>query len=162
MFTFHDLPLPLRGGRTERQTVALVDDTEFHREVSDQAIDRAYQERHRTRVYEGLDARSDGWYSLTAVHLARLARCRVACSMYESNSGDATIGAHVDEWLGVIVQMRGAKSWTLWPRADGDPEHVTTEAGDVLLLPRGVKHEVGTPNYSVHLVFALITGELLG
>ncbi|UJV42756.1 cupin domain-containing protein [Streptomyces sp. AMCC400023] len=156
------LPLPLKGERSETQTVALVDDAEFHREVSNDAIDAAYQERRRTRVYEGMDARSDGWYSVTALQLARLARCRVACSMYESNSGDRNIGAHVDQWLGAIVQMRGAKSWTLWPSADGEPQEIITRAGDVLLIPRDVKHEVSTPDYSVHLVFAFMTGQPIG
>jgi len=156
------LPLPLIGERSEVQTVALVDDAEFHREVSDDAIEAAYQERRRTRVYEGMDARSDGWYSVTALQLARLARCRVACSMYESNSGDRNIGAHVDEWLGAIVQMRGAKSWTLWPSADSGPQQIITRPGDILVIPRDIMHEVTTPDYSVHLVFAFMTGHLIG
>lgn len=155
-----DMSLPLAGQRSSEQTVALVDEAEeFHREVTDDAIVTAYQERRRTRIYEGMDVRSDGWYSVTAIQLARLARCRVVCSMYESSSGDRTMGAHVDDWLGAIVQMRGAKSWTLWPRAGGDPREVLTQAGDVLLLPRNVQHAVSTPDYSVHLVFAFVTGE---
>lgn len=160
--SLRDMPLPLGGDRAAEQVVTLVDDMEFHREVEESAIKEAYRERRRTRVYEGLDARSDGWYSVTALHLARIARCRVVCSMYESNSNDRSIGAHIDEWFGTIVQMRGAKSWTLWPSADGEPEQITTRAGDVLLLPRGVKHEVSTPDYSVHLVFAFMTDQPIG
>ncbi|WP_301182990.1 JmjC domain-containing protein [Rhodococcus ruber] len=106
-----------------------------------------------------MDAASDGWFSLVAVQLTRLARCRVVCSMYESNVGDHNLGAHVDEWLGVIVQMRGEKQWTLWPRTDGEPSEVLMQTGDVLLLPRNVEHAVTTPEYSVHLVFAFVTGE---
>ncbi|MEU3458578.1 cupin domain-containing protein [Streptomyces sp. NPDC006733] len=157
--SLHGMPLPLAGQRSTEQTVALVDEAGFHREVANDAIVTAYQERPRTRVYEGMDVRSDGWYSVAAIQLARLARCRVVCSMYESDSGDRNLGAHEDEWLGEIVQMRGAKSWTLWPRAGGDPREVLTQAGDVLLLPRGIEHAVSTPDYSVHLVFAFVTGE---
>jgi len=79
--------------------------------------------------------------------------------MYESDPGDRNLGAHEDEWLGAIVQTCGAKTWTFWPREGGDSQELLTQAGDVLLLPRSIKHAVSTPDYSVHLVFAFLTGE---
>jgi JmjC domain len=155
-----DMPLPLADERKEGQAVALVDGAEFHREVTCDAIARGYEHRRRTRVYEGMDVASDGWYSVVAVQLARLARCRVVCSMYESNAGDRNLGAHVDGWLGAIVQMRGAKKWSIWPDSSRrEPQEFLTEVGDVLLLPRDVEHAVETPDYSAHLVFALLTDE---
>lgn len=154
-----DVPLPLASHRQLGRTVALVDKAGFHRKTGERAIESAYLERRRTRVYEGMDARSDGWFSVTAAHLARLARCRVVCSMYESDSGDQNMGAHIDEWFGAIVQLRGAKRWTIWPGLDSDPEEMLMRAGDVLLLPRGIQHDVSTPDYSVHLVFAFIANE---
>ncbi|MGA5703059.1 hypothetical protein [Peterkaempfera bronchialis] len=149
------MALPLAERRAPSQTVALVDGTEFHRETDEAAVARAYQERRRTRVYESIDALSDGWYSLVVPHLAKLLRVRVICTMYESHAADSSIGAHHDGWYGAIVQMRGAKHWTIWSDADSDPREVLTQAGDVLLLPKGVTHAVDTPDYSVHLVFAI-------
>ncbi|MFE4535814.1 JmjC domain-containing protein [Streptomyces scopuliridis] len=150
-----DLPLPLGDGRSHGQTVALVDGSEFHREVSERAIRDAYEERPRTRVYESISARSDGWFSFATLHFSRLVRCQVVCTMYESNAGDQNLIPHVDQWFGVIVQMRGAKRWRIWPNENSAPQEKVIETGDVLLLPRGVKHEVRTPDYSVHLVFAI-------
>ncbi|WP_413809679.1 hypothetical protein [Streptomyces sp. OE57] len=152
------VPLPLAEQKAAGQTVALVDGMDFHRKVDQDAIDRAYRERQRTRVYESLDVRSDGWFSVVTHRLtALIGRC-VVCTAYESHAGDRNLGAHDDEWLGVITQMWGAKRWLVWPETTGAPEEIVTRAGDVLILPQGVKHEVntpGSPGYSVHLVFAI-------
>ncbi|MFI0942815.1 JmjC domain-containing protein [Streptomyces sp. NPDC021020] len=148
------LPLPTQG-KDPDQPVALVDGFDFHRETDEGAITDAYRARRRTRVYESIHARSDGWFSLVTLHMARLLRQRVVCTMYESRAGDRNLGAHDDEWDGLIVQMRGTKSWRLWPPPHGQPHELLTQAGDVLLLPRGVTHEVDTPDYSVHMVLAV-------
>jgi hypothetical protein len=153
------LPLPAEDRAPDR-TVTLVDGMDFQRETDEVAIVDAYAERQRTRVFENVQSRSDGWFSLVALHLAGLLRQRVACSVYESRAGDSTLGAHDDEWDGVIVQLRGSKSWRLWPEPHGQPRELLTRAGDVLLLPRGMKHEVATPDYSVHLALA-VTDEAL-
>jgi len=147
------LPLPTQE-KDPDQTVALVDGFHFHRETEEAAIADAYRARRRTRVYESIHARSDGWFSLVTLHMARLLRRRIICTMYESQAADRNLGPHDDEWFGVILQLHGAKAWCLWPDT-GAPYTVTTRAGDVLLLPQGVKHQVDTPNYSVHLVFAV-------
>ena len=153
------LPLPLGEKRPSTQTVALVDGTSFQREVNDSAVELAYRRQRRTRVYESIEARSDGWFSVAAVQLARLTRCRVVCTMYESNYGDKAIIPHVDAWYGAIVQMRGTKEWTLWKHKSTESQCTITRQGDVLLLPPSVVHAVGTPRYSVHLVFAIMGGE---
>ncbi|MFJ2175986.1 JmjC domain-containing protein [Streptomyces sp. NPDC087851] len=151
------LPLPLAEHRPVDQTVALADEANFHRETDESRLDIAYRQRPRTRVYESIDVRSDGWYSLVAARMASLTRRRVICTMYESNAADQNIGAHFDLWFGVIIQMRGAKTWKIRKSPRGDTEEIVTRAGDVLLLPPHVQHDVATPEYSVHLVFA-ITG----
>jgi ribosomal protein L16 Arg81 hydroxylase len=89
------------------------------------------------------------------LRLAGLLRQRVIATLYESRAGDLNLGAHDDQWDGVIVQIRGAKTWRLWPETHGQPHELLTRAGDVLLLPQGVTHEVTTPDYSVHLVLAV-------
>ncbi|MEU4896226.1 hypothetical protein AB0B12_26320 [Streptomyces sp. NPDC044780] len=152
------VPLPLAEQKAAGQTVALVDGMDFHRKVDQDAVARAYRKRRRTRVYESLDVRSDGWFSVVTHRLTVLMGRCVVCTAYESHAGDRNLGAHDDEWLGVITQMRGAKRWLVWPETTGAPEEIVTRAGDVLILPQGVKHEVNTPispGYSVHLVFAI-------
>jgi hypothetical protein len=148
------LPIPAED-KHPGQTVALVDEDAFHREVTEEAVAAAYAQRPRTRVFESIHARSDGWYSLVALRLAGLLRRRVIATLYESWAGDLNLGAHDDQWDGVIVQIRGAKTWRLWPQPHGQPRELLTRAGDVLLLPQGVTHEVTTPDYSVHLVLAV-------
>lgn len=149
-------PLPRdRGERGPDQAVTLVDNTNFHREVDESAVAQQYQTRPRTRVMENIDTQSDGWYALVTLHLTRLMCRRVVCSLYESRPHDSTLGPHDDEWDGVIVQVRGAKSWRLWPEICGKPVELVTETGDVLLIPRGLTHEVATPDYSAHLMFAV-------
>lgn len=157
------LPLPVGEAKAPDQTVALIDGPDFERESDMGAVARAYEDRPRTRVYESLDVRSDGWFSLVSLHLAGLLRRRVICTAYESRAGDRNLGAHVDQWLGVIVQMRGAKRWLIWPTADSSPVEVVTQAGDVLVLPQGMTHQVNTPEdpgYSVHFLFA-VTDQLI-
>jgi hypothetical protein len=148
------LPLPTQD-KGHDQTVALVDGFDFHRAVDPAAITDSYCARQRTRVYESIHARSDGWFSLVTLHMARLLRHRVICTLYESQAGDRNLGAHEDEWDGLIVQMSGSKSWRLWPQPHGQPYDLRTRVGDVLLLPRGVTHKVATPDYSVHMVLAV-------
>ncbi|MEV0278569.1 cupin domain-containing protein [Streptomyces sp. NPDC050610] len=152
------LHLPVAEQRSPGQTVALMDRTGIYRDADAATVARAYRQRSRLRVYESIHVQSDGWYSVAALHLARLVRRRVILSMYESHADDHALGKHDDEWDGVIVQMRGAKRWQVWPRADSDPHEVLTRAGDVLLLPRGMPHDVSTPGDpggSVHLTFAI-------
>ncbi|MEV8333872.1 JmjC domain-containing protein [Streptomyces niveus] len=155
------LPLPVED-RPPGQTVALVDNDGFQREMNEEAIAGAYARRPRTRVLESIHSRSDGWYSLVALHLARLLRRRVVCTLYESQAGNDNLGRHHDQWDGLIMQMRGVKTWRLWGEQDTQQplEQLLTRTGDVLLLPRGMSHEVETPDDSVHLVFA-VTGEPL-
>ncbi|MFI0772574.1 hypothetical protein ACH4TQ_48120 [Streptomyces sp. NPDC021218] len=152
------LSLPLGEEKAASQTVALIDGMDFHRQSDKDAVAHAYQERQRTRVYESLNVRSDGWFSTVTLRLTAMRRHQVICTAYESHAGDRNLGAHDDEWLGVITQMRGAKRWLVWPGETGAPEEIVTRVGDVLILPQGVKHEVSTPDspgYSVHLVFAM-------
>ncbi|MGW0056491.1 JmjC domain-containing protein [Nocardia nova] len=149
--------LPLADSRPPRQTVALVDEDRFERSSEDRAIEVAYDSRPRTRVYEGIDSGSDGWFSLVALQLANLARCRVVCTMYESAAGDLSMGAHVDEWFGAIVQMHGCKDWRISAGgAETVAVEIQTKPGDVLLLPQNIEHEVSTPEHSTHIVFAFV------
>ena len=147
------LPLPTGDDRPEKQGVTLMDGGDFQRPTRDTA-ENAYRERPRTRVYEGVSLHSGGWYAFAALQLAHMARCRVVSSIFVSNAGDATIPPHVDAWYGVIVQMHGAKLWTLTPEGATESQNVLTRAGDMLLLPPSVRHAVATPDHSTHMVFA--------
>jgi hypothetical protein len=86
----------------------------------------------------------------------------VTCSVFESQFGDETFGRHRDAWLGAVVQVAGAKDWLLGEcllDGSGVPARaVTTSAGDILLIPKGLPHVASTPpdpGHSVHLAFAI-------
>ena len=151
-------PLPTADAKQGGQTVALADSAGFTRTTSAESAARGYRERPRTRVYESLNVRSDSWLSLATLQLAGLLLRDVVCTAYESAAGDLNLGAHRDVWTGVVVQISGAKRWLIWPAARDSPEEIRMEAGDVMVLPHGMKHEVSTPEdpgHSMHLVFAV-------
>jgi hypothetical protein len=157
------LPLPSDpGARGPAQSVTLVAGDDFQRETDEAATAQQYAAWPRTRVMESIETRSDGWPSLISLRLAGMVRRRVVCALYESRQQDTTMGPHQDHWDGVIVQMRGAKLWRLWTDPSGQPREVLTRAGDVLLIPRGVEHDVSTPDYSAHLAFAITDRPLAG
>jgi len=145
------LPLPQAA---PGQPTALIDAADFQRDADPAALDRAYAELPRTRLLEDAGARSDGWHSLVAIHLATVIGHRVICTLYQSRHGDRRLGAHEDAWHGIILQLRGAKHWITWPH-HREPDQFRTEPGDVLLLPQGLLHDVDTPDHSAHMVFAL-------
>ncbi|MFE9789233.1 JmjC domain-containing protein [Nocardia salmonicida] len=151
--------LPTVDNRPDTQTVALVDGLRFDRHNANTSIDAAYADLPRTLVFESINTRSNGWYSIAAIQLARMARCRVVCTMYQSKIGDLNLGAHVDEWFGAVVQVCGAKEWKISTHMGTSPMRVNTNPGDILLLPPEYEHEVRTRYESTHLVFAFLTEE---
>jgi hypothetical protein len=152
------LGLPIRAGLQATQTIALADhEIELERPGTPEAVATAYAAKRRTRVYEGLHARSVGPWSLAAMLLSHLAWCKVSTTIYESDAADATMGEHLDDWYGIIVQVDGDKVWALRTDPAAEPQHVHLHAGDVLLLPRGVHHDVSTPEGSTHVLFAVQT-----
>jgi hypothetical protein len=155
------LGLPIDGHMGAEQTVALVDGEHFDRSAQGADVAAAYSNHPRTQVYESVGARSGGWFAAVDKLLMRLFRCEVVCSVYVSSAGDATIGMHRDEWYGIIMQLAGSKTWTLLPPS-GVQSEILLEAGDVLLLPRDVRHDIATPDHSVHVAFAILTDEPLG
>lgn len=138
----HGLWLPVGANRPAAQTVALADrGIDLERFTDPGSLSAAYRNRPRTRVYESMDVRSNGPLSLAALLLSSAAGCKVVCTLYESHAGDATMGEHWDDWFGVIVQLDGEKRWLLRVDPSGRRESILMQAGDVLLLPRGVRHE---------------------
>jgi hypothetical protein len=160
------LPLPTGTARPPGQPVALLDEREeFDRHHDGRALKLAYDSRPRTRVYEDINNDTGhAWYSIAARHLGRLANCelQVVCSVFESRHGDQSLGAHWDTWYGAIVHMSGTKMWQtgegLLDGCGQPARQLTTTAGDILLLPKGLPHAVWTPpepGHSVHLTFAI-------
>ncbi|WP_433329897.1 JmjC domain-containing protein [Spirillospora sp. CA-294931] len=159
------LPLPVDHDRPGDAPVALLDEQrKFDRHTDEGVLRQAYKVRRRTRVYEDIGRDTPhAWYSHVAQHLGRLAASdlQVVCSIFQSNCGDAGLAAHWDTWYGAIVQISGAKTWRIGPGLfnNADPlEVLTTTAGDVLLLPKGLPHRVDTPpspGTSLHLTFAI-------
>jgi hypothetical protein len=130
------LPLPAGPGRPAGQPVALLDGgEEFERHCDPAALAAAYATRPRTRVYEHINfAAPAAWYTLAARHLGRLAstELEVTCSLFESAAGDTSLDAHHDTWYAAIVQMDGAKTWTI---------------GDCLLGGTGTAQQVTTASH---------------
>jgi hypothetical protein len=161
------LPLPGAGNLRPGQLAAVPDSTgrSFERHDGSAALKAAYEHRPCTRIYEDIGWGPDGtrWAALAGQHLTRLAGAgpRVTVTVYESAHGDQELGAHRDTWLGVIVQVDGAKAWQAGegvPGLPGGAHQVTMTAGDVLILPKNLPHLVTTPadpGHSVHLSFAI-------
>jgi hypothetical protein len=161
------LPLPSGDALPPGQPVAMLDHTGhgFERYTDPAALRAACQNRPRARVHKDIGWRDDGsWAALAGRHLTRLSDGpRVTVTVYESASGDESSGVHRDAWLGLIVQVTGAKHWSAGEgltRAAPDDyvRQVTMRAGDVLIVPKNLPHRVTTPvdpGHSVHLVFAV-------
>lgn len=133
------LPLPVDAPPRDGQKVALASatgtDAERMVRPDPEQLTAEYQQRPRTRVWESVDGAGADWTALTTVHLSSLLERRVICTLYQSTAGDDSLGPHDDNWWGVITQLRGAKHWRIWDRADDAPSSVVMTAGDVLLLP---------------------------
>jgi Cupin superfamily protein len=162
------LPLPLGDRRPAGQPVALLDprhDAEFERHCDPAALARACAVRPRTQVTEDIGhGQPHTWHALTARHLSRLSASaiHVTCSIFRSQHGDETFGAHGDAWYGAVAQVAGAKHWLIGEAlldGSGTPvPDLTTTAGDILLIPKLLPHLVSTPaspGHSVHLAFAI-------
>jgi uncharacterized RmlC-like cupin family protein len=150
------LPLPIGKNRPTRQTVSLGKAMHFERLSDEAALKNAYDSQPRTKIYESIETRSGGWTAEATRYLMKLAGCDVVCSVYESQAGDKTLGPHKDRWYGAIVQIHGAKEWQLGEDVEREQTTVVAEAGDLLLVPQGLLHDVSTPNYSVHMTVAIL------
>jgi hypothetical protein len=164
------LPLPIGDDQPADQPVALLERVrgeEFERHLSKDALDVAYHQRRRSRVYEDIlhtQEAKGSWYEKVAQHLGRLTQSELAvvCTVYQSNPDEEGLGAHVDHWYGAIVQMDGAKAWkfggnTIDPDVASEHEFIA-QAGGILLVPKGLIHDVSTPRepgYSTHITFAI-------
>jgi hypothetical protein len=160
------LPLLIDASRAPGQADALLDDrAEFDRHAGGWALGVAYASRPRTRVCQHINRDNDeAWYSLAARHLGRMARCerQVVCSVFEARHGDESLGARWDTWYWAVVQMGGAEVWQIGRGLlddGGQPvQEITTTAGDILLLPKGLPLAARTPpepGHSVYLTFAI-------
>ncbi len=146
-------------GRPPDRPVALIDGADFRRETDEDTIEEMYEQEHRTRVFEHI-----GFYGGVLLpviaRLSELTSGKVACSAYQSWTSDPSFGAHVDDWLGVILQVDGEKLWRIWGE-DGVYE-LTTRKGDILAIPKNVKHDVSTPHTpgrSLHITFGFMGGD---
>ncbi|PNE43469.1 hypothetical protein AOB60_00655 [Streptomyces noursei] len=130
--------------------MTLIDGVDFQRVSADDAAVAL----PRTRSYENLHVHVD-WIRLASRSLEVALGRRVTCAAYASQAGDTSLGRHDDDWDGIIVQLEGAKRWRVWTAPEGGPTEIVTRVGDVLVLTRGVPHDVDTPGRSLHLAFAV-------
>ncbi|MFE0190715.1 JmjC domain-containing protein [Streptomyces sp. NPDC058989] len=130
--------------------MTLIDGMDFQRMPTDDAAVAL----RRTRSYENLHIHVD-WIRLASRSLELALGRRVTCAAYASQAGDTSLGPHDDAWDGVIVQLEGAKRWHVWTDRYKGPREIVTRVGDVMVLPRGVPHDVHTPGRSLHLALAV-------
>ena len=141
------------------------DGDEFDRHLDSSALGHAYADRPRPRCTktstETQKAPGTRWRRATsAVSLA--ANCKACARCLDpawATRASAGIG---DAWYGAIGQIDGVKVWEIGESLldpTNHPTHeVTTLAGVVLLLPKGLPHAVRTPRdpgHSVHRAFAI-------
>jgi hypothetical protein len=157
------LPLPLGDSRPADQPVALAHSIAvprpagFERYTGAAALAAAYAAHPRTQILEDIGyGQEEQWWAITAGHLTRLSHSEldVTCAVFSSRPGDENLGPHFDSWYGAVVQVSGVKRWLIGE----DRRTVVMAAGDILLVPKYLLHEVSTPpdpGYSVHLVFEI-------
>lgn len=98
--------------------------------------------------------------------LERSLKLPVNANVYASPAGPSGFEAHVDEMDVLVLQLRGAKAWTVYepflPLTDAERKfapplellatlpalRLTLRPGDVLYLPRGFPHEAATADGS--------------
>ncbi|HSX06088.1 MAG TPA: cupin domain-containing protein [Candidatus Saccharimonadales bacterium] len=154
----NSLVLPIGEDRPEAQAVKLAKPLDYERPSTKAAAAAAYAREPRTHVYENV-VWTSAWMAMVTQVLEELAGGRVFCTVYESAAGDQNLGPHVDDWYGAAVQYSGSKEWLLGEAADNTSAEPTVvmQPGDVQLLPKGLLHDVRTPERSVHLAFSFFS-----
>ncbi|GEB61800.1 JmjC domain-containing protein [Streptomyces gardneri] len=136
----------------------------YHR-IAPEAVHRAL-DSGGTLVIDQLDL-VDPWADEVARALSGVFSARVQANVYASLRGAPGFGAHRDTHDVFVVQGSGKKHWTVKPAEGTDTggASFTMEPGDVLYLPEGTTHDVGThARGSLHITFAIPRpnlGELL-
>ena len=148
------LDLPSRTSIPKGQAVTLTGPG-FTRYPDHSAMLADYQANPRTWVFERVNW-SIPWLNYAARYLTEMTASRydVLAAVYDSRATDRPSDPHIDAWYSAIIQIDGAKQWILGP----DRQQVTTLPGDILCIPEGLAHAVGTPDdpgHSRHLVFDL-------
>jgi len=152
------LPLAIGENRAADQEISLLDPHGIERWLDGADVEAAYASQPRTRAYENLGKFGGGWVKDVAISLSAATEFCVSSSSYESRKGDASFDAHLDLWIGLIVQVKGSKRWLLrGDEGQGPLQELVTEAGDVLLMPPDVQHEASPLEYSLHLNFEIFT-----
>ena len=146
------LDVPSRTHIPEGQSVTLAG-RGFERYGDHTATLAAYRQLPRTWIFERANE-TVAWINTTAAHLTALSQGPhpVIAAVYDSHAADQPSAPHYDTWYSAIIQIHGAKQWSIGPNG----HQITTQPGDILLIPEGLAHAVTTPTdpgHSTHLVF---------
>jgi ribosomal protein L16 Arg81 hydroxylase len=149
-------------------------------------LDAAKLQRWRDRGYTVQMRHLERWLPPMATMIRSIQR-QTACPSYVSAfvtpAGHQGLGHHWDQYLSIVVQLAGTKTWDLWEPMISDPtrDYQTTvqlwqdtwvtqwaengpdlsfdlTKGHVLILPRGWIHNPYTKNAdepSIHLTFVI-------
>jgi len=93
--------------------------------------------------------------SRTCRILTRELGFRVWTNVYITPPGSSGFKRHRDDHEVLILQILGAKLWTVWPKG-GDPVDLRLEPGDRLYLPRSTAHAARSDaTASIHITFGM-------
>ena len=75
--------------------------------------------------------------------------CRI--NLYYTKKEASGLGIHSDDCPIIILQLNGRKKWT-FPDLE---KSITTQTGDLIIIPKGTKHEATTELDSTHLAISI-------
>lgn len=75
--------------------------------------------------------------------------CRI--NLYCTKKEASGLGIHSDDRPIIILQLAGRKRWT-FPELE---KSITTQTGDLIIIPKGTKHEATTELDSTHLAISI-------
>ena len=108
-----------------------------------------------TEIFENLQTLEKSIASHLCFNLIKNYKRSMFFSMFSSVNGSIGLGRHIDVWDNCIIQLDGEKLWRFY-QADQIIFETKICAGDVLLVPANICHDVVTIKKSKHLSIGLL------
>lgn len=108
----------------------------------------------KTAIVQSLQM-TRGWLNTLCAAVEVEFSQRVSCSAYISAPKAQTFSMHVDEWDAFLIQIDGCKTFVFDADEQGDVQE-TLVAGDIVYMPRGLRHRAHSDMSSVHLSLNLL------
>jgi len=107
-----------------------------------------------TLILNGVD-RAIPRLGLACRRLARELGILTQANVYITPPSARGFEPHVDQHDVLVLQISGRKCWTVYPQGDAGVD-LEIAAGDLLYIPRGLRHEAKCPDFhSIHVTLGL-------